>query len=294
MSTPSIDVVIPAHNAAATIERAIRGVLEQDLEHFSLIVVDDGSTDTTADVVTAIGDPRIELHSTEQRGVSAARNRGVEIGSADIIVFLDADDEPLQGWLRWLATPGLPLVRCGYIAVEPDGTTKRIDGTDTALLPGAFAVSRPLFTQVGGYDEEFTHSENTDLWMRLRDVLSPQNTPVAYIDQPLARRYRPAAATATKYGHAALVDASERLLTKHGASMSTEAIASHSAVAGYNSLALGQRQRAKQHLKRAVRLTPYRWRYLVRLAQAYVPAHRGKREGTAPDSPNRTQKNVPR
>jgi len=89
-----VSVVIPAYNAASTIEETLRSVRSQTHRTLEILVIDDGSTDETADVVyaQAAQDFRIRLVRQENRGVAAARNRGIEEAAADLVAFVDADD----------------------------------------------------------------------------------------------------------------------------------------------------------------------------------------------------------
>lgn len=89
---PLVSVVMPAFNAATTLEEAIKSVLDQDHQHIELIVVDDGSTDKTAEVVSSFNDPRIQFYHQPNAGVSAARNAGLQKMSGDVLAFCDADD----------------------------------------------------------------------------------------------------------------------------------------------------------------------------------------------------------
>ncbi|HOM77565.1 MAG TPA: glycosyltransferase family A protein, partial [Anaerohalosphaeraceae bacterium] len=88
----SISVVIPAYNCQAYIRRAIDSVLGQSRPADEIIVVDDGSTDGTAEAVRTYG-AKVILIQQENAGVSAARNAGIRAASGDWIAFLDADDE---------------------------------------------------------------------------------------------------------------------------------------------------------------------------------------------------------
>lgn len=91
---PAVAVVIPVRNRRSVVRRAIESVLRQDFADFELVVVDDGSSDGTAEIVAAIDDPRIRLvEQKAKRGANAARNRGVQETTAPIISFLDSDDE---------------------------------------------------------------------------------------------------------------------------------------------------------------------------------------------------------
>ena len=87
-----ISVVIPLYNKAAEIERALRSVLEQSVQPREVIVVDDGSTDGSAEIVERIASPIVRLVRQTNAGVSAARNRAIEMAVGRWIAFLDGDD----------------------------------------------------------------------------------------------------------------------------------------------------------------------------------------------------------
>lgn len=95
-----ISVIIPLYNKAEIVARSIQSVLSQSYKDFELIVVDDGSTDDSYDIVENIHDSRIRLIHQENGGPSKARNTGVHYAKGDWIVFLDADDELLPGTLK--------------------------------------------------------------------------------------------------------------------------------------------------------------------------------------------------
>lgn len=97
---PLVSVVIPLYNKELHIKRAIDSVLAQKIQDFELVIVDDGSTDNSAEIVKAVHDTRIRLIQQENAGVSAARNRGIKESKADLIAFLDADDEWLPTFLE--------------------------------------------------------------------------------------------------------------------------------------------------------------------------------------------------
>jgi glycosyltransferase involved in cell wall biosynthesis len=112
---PRLTVLIPAWNAAATIERALASVLEEREVALECVVIDDGSTDATADLVRAVAgrDPRVVLFSLpENGGVSNARNQGLAIARGEWLAFHDADDRMLPGGIAALMRPTTdPTVR---------------------------------------------------------------------------------------------------------------------------------------------------------------------------------------
>jgi glycosyltransferase involved in cell wall biosynthesis len=126
MNTPEISVVMPAYNAALYINEAIHSVLNQSFTSWELIVVDDGSTDNTAGTVkTFLADPRITLISQTNKGVSAARNAGINAAKGRYIAFLDADDAFLTENLKTKyeainAEPGIAYVYSDIMLCDAD------------------------------------------------------------------------------------------------------------------------------------------------------------------------------
>ena len=99
---PKVSVIIPTHNRAALLPRAVQSVLAQTFTDFELIIVDDASTDRTPSVVAAIADPRLRPFRHQRNlGVSAARNTGIANARGHYVAFLDDDDEWLPRKLQW-------------------------------------------------------------------------------------------------------------------------------------------------------------------------------------------------
>src|SRR5215510_11775591 len=96
---PLVSIIIPAYNSAAYIEEAIRSALEQDYEEKEIIVVDDGSTDSTPDILKSLQEQIVVL-SQVNAGAGAARNRGLKHAKGTYIAFLDSDDFWVPGKLR--------------------------------------------------------------------------------------------------------------------------------------------------------------------------------------------------
>lgn len=131
MEEPLISIIMPAYNAARTIGEAIRSVQQQSWTHWELIVVDDGSTDRTAEVVEAVHDARIHLQRQPNAGVSAARNRGLDVARGVFVAFLDADDSYPPNSLRARAERLMARPEAAFA----DGAVMALDDRSGALSP---------------------------------------------------------------------------------------------------------------------------------------------------------------
>src|SRR5579859_5851959 len=131
MTTPLVTVLIPAYNAAATIARAINSVLAQTFSDYEIIVVDDGSHDTTSEIVQSYDEPAIQLlRLPSNQGASRAVNEGLKIARGKFVAFLDADDEWLPSKVSTqidalVRNPAAIMVTCGCRFVDSDGKVFR-------------------------------------------------------------------------------------------------------------------------------------------------------------------------
>ncbi|AFY65462.1 glycosyltransferase [Geitlerinema sp. PCC 7407] len=89
---PTVSVIVPAYNAAKTIVETLESLRAQTFSDFEVIVINDGSTDNTVEIVQAFGDPRMQVFSYENGGLPVARNRGIERATGEFLSFIDADD----------------------------------------------------------------------------------------------------------------------------------------------------------------------------------------------------------
>lgn len=196
----SISVVIPSYNRLHTLPQAIDSVLAQTLRADEIIVVDDGSTDGTAEFIQQQY-PTITLITQQNAGVSHARNQGIRIASSDWIAFLDSDDT----WFKHkLATqmqaiqeaPDYLLCHCDehWIRngkrVNPMHKHRKYGGWIfehclplCAISPSAVLIHQQLFATVGGFDESLPACEDYDLWLRICSQY-----PVLYVDQALLEK----------------------------------------------------------------------------------------------------------
>ena len=186
-----VSVIIPAFNAAATVERALDSVRAQRGVVMEVIVINDGSSDNTAAVVAAAivpGERMVLLNMPKNSGVSAARNAGLRVAQGKYVAFLDADDIWLPGKLRKQvdaiqADPAITLVSCNSQMTAPDGRPLKEGHVNRPPVAGADAwktlliynfIPTPtvlsytkLVQELGGFDENLKVGEDLDLWIKL-------------------------------------------------------------------------------------------------------------------------------
>jgi glycosyltransferase involved in cell wall biosynthesis len=188
MEQPPVTVVIPAHNAEQFVAEAIESVLAQTYEPVETIVVDDGSTDRTAEIVARYGE--VKLLRQENRGAGAARNAGVAIGSGELLAFHDADDAMLPNRLRTQvehlrSKPGVGCVLASQeLMVEPgaerpfwapgaeplfDRLGEQVRTETPDIYTVTMLMSRQTFDSVGGFDEAMAPVEDVDIIFRLME-----------------------------------------------------------------------------------------------------------------------------
>jgi glycosyltransferase involved in cell wall biosynthesis len=194
---PLVSVVIPTYNRDWTLKEAIDSVLDQDDGNLDLIVVDDGSTDDTPQLLSAYGD-RLRCLRQANRGVSAARNAGIRIARGEFIALLDSDDTWLPGKLTaqvdyFRRHPQALIcqtqeiwVRNG-VRVNPGKRHRKEAGMiferSLALClvsPSAVMMRPSLLAEVGLFDESLPACEDYDLWLRIA-----WRHPIHLIDRPL-------------------------------------------------------------------------------------------------------------
>lgn len=211
-SVASFSVVIPAFQAVAHIEAAVRSALEQRPLPLEVIVCDDGSTDGTAGVLGRFGDAVTVLRKANG-GEASARNAGARAARGDFVAFLDADDRFLPGRLAALgrAAAARPEVdvfttdaflevgdrvvgRCYEAEPFPDDGQRRAILTRNFVF-GHVAIRRSRLLAVGGYDESIRYTTDWELWARL--ILDGAR--VGLVDAPLSvYRLHPAAASSKR------------------------------------------------------------------------------------------------
>lgn len=187
---PLVSVIIPTHNRPEFLQRAISSVLSQTVSDFEVIVVDDGDRESGAeDIVSSFNDSRIQYvpQLRPHSGAPVARNRGVEESHADLVAFLDDDDEwlpqKLERQLTLLSKEGDRVGFCfsAVVNVYDDREEKteiedgRGDFSGVALrrfngfMTSTLIVRRDVFKEVGGFDESFPSHQEAELMIRLAE-----------------------------------------------------------------------------------------------------------------------------
>ncbi len=189
----SISVVIPTYNSAETIVEALESVLGQTVEVGELIVVDDGSTDSTVDAAMAVS-PKVTVVRQKNQGPSAARNRGVQLASGEWIAFLDGDDYWHERKIELQIQELANLDRCDLLAAKwtrgrPPDPKSESELTQipyvSQLLLNSFQTStvlmrKSLFETIGGFRSDFDGVEDWHLWLR-----ATEQSPVILSDRVL-------------------------------------------------------------------------------------------------------------
>jgi glycosyltransferase involved in cell wall biosynthesis len=217
MPYPPVTVLIPAYNAARTIERALASVWRQNYPEMEVIVVDDGSSDDTGIHVRKMAGANLHLIRLEKnRGESGAMNAGIKWAHTDYIAFLDADDEWLADKLiKQLpiieARPEMTLISCGGESVDPEGRIFETFGLELpsysprefwrALLLESYVTKstvvarRTKLLEVGGFDETLTVSGDQDMWIKLAS-----NGELGFVTELLIRKHEMPDSLMKRYG----------------------------------------------------------------------------------------------
>jgi glycosyl transferase family 2 len=209
---PRVTVLLPVYNAARYVGDAVRSVLAQTFGDFELLVIDDGSTDASAEVVQSYSDSRIRFVRNERNlGLTPTLNRGLSLARGELVARQDADDlsEPdrLAGQVTFLDEHAdTAVVGTWYRKIDADGritADRRLPVRDAALrwamlsycpiVHSAAMFRRHAVMALGGYDERFVYAQDYDLWSRVARRHCVANVPASLV------RYRvlPSSLTAT-------------------------------------------------------------------------------------------------
>jgi glycosyltransferase involved in cell wall biosynthesis len=291
---PLVSVVIPAFNAESQIADTLESVHAQTFQDFEVIVVDDGSTDATVEVVRRFG-ARMDVKVLQQQnsGPAAARNRAIRQAQGQYCAFVDSDDlmlpERLASQVAVLeSNPNLGLVHTDLMTFDDKGIIHRTRRAfsdpaggmvlDRLLVDNFITTSTVMaptdrLKEAGLFGEHRRVSEDFELWLRIA-----ARWPIAYLDEPLVQyRRRPGSLSNDKLLTArCALDVVETFWREHPAHRRTDSgvyrrsLAGHLAVAGTAAFDRGYRGQALAYVSRSLRLDPWQRRTWKALIKALV------------------------
>ncbi len=212
MSTPAVSVLMSVRDGAPWVSEAVESVLAQTASDLELIVIDDGSTDATPDLLASIRDPRLRLARHEPRGLTRSLNRALSLARAPLLARLDADDLALPERLArqrafldshpevgLLGTAAREVDGAGHEVrivspPEEDAAIRRALIRQNPFVHSSVMMRRSVLARTGGYDETLSVAQDYDLWMRMS-----RTTRLANLSAPLVvRRLLPGRVSAAR------------------------------------------------------------------------------------------------
>lgn len=270
MEAPFFSIIIPTYNRSKIMVKSISSVFSQDFSDFELIIVDDGSTDDTEEIMKEyLIDSRVSYLKQMNKGVSAARNAGALKANGKYLIFLDSDDwlseQYLEKCFYLLSTGSFKLLLGGARYYLPDGSIsvsvmpEESGQYFTHGLAGSFAISSTLCRSMGGYDENLSYSENSDLFLRIFDGSTLRKDEVAiskeiYVGIPKEdTQVRKARHAAKRYDNATY------FLDKHVTyfKSSLSSYANHKKIQALSALQLGRVKEARKCLLDLMKRKPF-------------------------------------
>ena len=291
-----VSAIIPVFNGSATLREAIDSALDQGSSDLELIVVDDGSTDSTPAIIDSYGD-QIRAIRQSNAGPAVARNAGARGARGEYLAFLDADDRWLPGMLQHLlrafdSDPECVLAYGNLLMVDSEGrsmATQVVGGDyDHApsreeilarmwpIMPSAALIRRSAFDACGGFVEAFRGAgfEDAFLWLRLREIGR-----FCYIPESLAAwrfswfptplKVQPCSRDAQTF--ARMVRERYRINPSRLVAARIRATRSILGYAGLRALQEGNRQAARRAFAAALKLDPLRTRNIFRFIRTFLP-----------------------
>ena len=199
-SEPKVSIIIPTYNQSQYLEEAVESVLNQTYKNIEIIIVDDGSTDNTPEVIKSF-DNKIIYIQQKNKGASGARNTGIKKANGQYIAFLDSDDlwlkNKLEKQIKFIQNnPEIGLLGTGcYQMIDINKMIyKKIFPAKNEILQkdlikynpfiqSSVMIKKDVFNSIGLYDEKFKESEDYDLWLRIA-----QKYKVANLEQALVTK----------------------------------------------------------------------------------------------------------
>jgi len=294
---PRVSVIVPVFNGAATIGEALASVLAQSYRDFELIVVDDGSTDATSQVLANYAGS-IKLITRANGGIAAARNSGVRAATGEFVALLDCDDVWLPAMLERTvaaldAAPRAVLAYTDLAVTDSDGRPLEtaLVGAETAhaptlnemltrlwpIMPSAVVMRRRTLDAIGGFAEEFRSYgyEDAWCWMRARELGE-----FCYIPEQLVKwRFSSYPRPLKRFSFSPVAQAQFARMVQERWGRSIEPLvrsrtrASRSLLGyiGLRELRDGNRRDAREAFRRALMIDPWRLKNYLRWTRTWLP-----------------------
>ena len=286
-----VSVIIPTYKRAHILPRAVRSVLNQTYSNLELIIVDDGSKDNTAEIVSSIKDERVRLISfSENKGAAAARNEGIKVAAGDFIAFLDSDDEWMPDKLRLSLNAfrenqgsNIGLVYTNGWAIKgdikapyfkdsrPSGIVYSKMQRERNIFPTSvsspgppfYVLHKKVFSDIGSFDENMRNWEDVDFFVRVA-----LHYDIYFLNKPLAVIYQ-------QKEHLGMVNADvmksrEYFFNKHKDRIYKDRnnFYRFTQKMGRDWLVLGNKQEARKYFLKALKIKPYKVELLGKVLEA--------------------------
>ncbi len=270
--TPKISIILPTYNRANTIHESILSVLNQTYEDFELIIVDDGSTDNTKEVIEIFEDSRIQyIKHEENKGAASAMNTGIKKSKGSFISIQNSDDkwlpEKLENEINGFNSPNpkLGVVYSGLCRIIgnrkiyiPSKSVKKKEGylSDDLLninfVNGLSLIRKDCFEKVGYYDEELVGLEDWEIYLRISKYYD-----FKFIDKPLIIASLSQDSLSIK--PSVMISATQMILNKHFNKFlnNKKALALNYGFIGSWSCLDGKLKEGRTFFRYAVKINPY-------------------------------------
>lgn len=267
---PKFSIIIPSYNRAGTLGRAIESIINQTYPAHEIIVVDDGSSDNSKEVVEVF--PNVRYIYQDNAGVSSARNKGAELTCGDWLIFLDSDDEinatSLIQFANAISTnPNVEVIQSGFEIKFDKFTSIHIPKPFSYHTPlaASFTIKKEFFLKLGGYDPVLKFAENTELFHRI-SILGGQVKFIEEVTLIYHQNQQGGSKDLFKKSTAIL-----HLLEKHNTTLTHKNKRLYHQILGVNYMRAREFEKARNHLIQAFLLDPKKLGTLGRLLIALVP-----------------------
>ena len=182
---PRVSVVTSVYNGEAYVEECIDSILNQTFQDFEYIILNNGSTDRTLEILNRYTDPRLHIIHQDNLGISRSLNKGISLSKSELIVRLDADDYSLPNRLekqvafmeqhpeigfcgsRFKELIGTQFFTQKVQFIEKDEEIRKIVSCFNPFSHSTTMIRKTIFTKSGGYNSKFEYSQDYDLWVRM-------------------------------------------------------------------------------------------------------------------------------